>query len=116
MKELTTKERKYFDDLFEERKKKILETKDNIKIKGTSYYVSNSGDDSYDGKSPETAWKTPARVSNAYLNPGDGVFFKRGDLFRGGVLTKPGVSYAAYGEGEKPKFYGCHKSLADPEL
>jgi len=44
------------------------------------------------------------------------VRFKRGDLFRGGIQTKPGVSYLAYGEGEKPKFYGWDKSLADPAL
>jgi len=116
MKELTSKERKYYDDLFEERKKNILEAKDEITVKGTSYYVSNDGDDANDGKTPGTSWKTLDKVSNAYLYPGDGVFFKRGDLFRGTVITKPGVTYAAYGEGKKPTFYGCHKSLADPAL
>lgn len=48
--------------------------------------------------------------------PGDGVKFKRGDLFRGYVATKSGVTYCAYGNGDKPKFYGWDKSLADESL
>lgn len=105
-----------YDRLFEARKKEILQARDELVIQGITYYVSNSGDDSNDGKTPETAWKTLKRVSEAYLNPGDGVLFQRGDLFRGTVQTKPGVSYGAYGTGEKPKFYGSECSLADPSL
>lgn len=105
-----------YNNLFEEKKKKILNAEDNITINGTKYFVSNDGDDKNDGKSPERPWKTLEKVSLAYLNEGDGVLFKRGDLFRGTVKTKPGVTYCAYGNGEKPKFYGCHKSLADPDL
>ncbi len=97
-------------------KKKILEAKDDIEIIGTVYYVSTDGDDNNDGLTPETPWKTPAKVSSAKLNAGDGVRFKRGDLFRGKVTTCPGVTYAAYGEGEKPKFYGWDKDLADGAL
>ena len=51
-----------------------------------------------------------------YLKAGDGVRFKRGDLFRGRVLTRSGVTYAAYGKGDKPKFYAWDKSLADEDL
>lgn len=105
-----------YNSLFEERKKKILNSKSSVVIKGATYYVSNGGDDGNDGKTPETAWKTLKKVSEAYLNEGDGVLFKRGDLFRGTVKTKPGVTYSAYGEGEKPKFYGCHKALSSPVL
>jgi len=82
----------------------------------TAYYVSNDGKDENDGRSPESPWRTLSRVSEADLLPGDGVFFRRGDLFRGFVRTRPGVTYAAYGLGEKPKFYGWDKSLADPSL
>ncbi len=105
-----------FDSVFENKKKNILSAEDKLIIKGTTYYVSNSGDDSNDGRTPETPWETLKKVSEAYLYPGDGVLFKRGDLFRGTVQTKPGVTYAAYGNGEKPKLYGCHKSLANPEI
>lgn len=104
------------DQLFEQRKQEILSTKDALTIKGTTYYVSNAGNDANDGKTPATAWKTNQKVSKADLKPGDGVLFNRGDLFRGMIMTCPGVSYGAYGTGEKPKFYGCEFSLADPAL
>lgn len=105
-----------YDALFEERKQKILNAKDELVIRGTTYYVSNVGNDDSDGKSPETAWKTLQKVSEANLFPGDGVLFRRGDIFRGTVYVKAGVTYAAFGIGDKPKFYGCEKSLADPAL
>lgn len=97
-------------------KSKILAAKDEIVISGKVYYVSDSGDDANDGLTPETAWKTTAKVSSAKLESGDGVRFKRGDLFRGKVKCQPGVTYAAYGEGEKPKIYGWDKDLADKAL
>lgn len=107
---------KQFDDLAEQRKREILDARDEITITGTTYYVSNAGDDENDGKTPETAWKTLAKVSEIPLCVGDGVRFRRGDLFRGFVKAQAGVTYAAYGEGEKPKLYGWDKSLADPAL
>ncbi len=104
------------DALFEQRKQEILNTKDLLKISGTTYYVSNNGDDNNDGKSPETAWKTIERINNAELSYGDGVFFNRGDIFRGCVMAVSGVSYGAYGEGPKPKIYSSDKCLADEAL
>ena len=105
-----------FEAHCEARKQEILHRADALNIVGTTYYVSNRGDDAQDGKTPETAWQTLQRVSEAELAPGDGVLFCRGDLFRGQVKTKPGVSYGAYGVGEKPKLYGWDKSLANPTL
>ncbi len=107
---------KEIDALSEKRKEEILNAKDKIEIKGSVYYVSNTGNDENDGKTPETAWQTLAKVSETELCEGDGVLFRRGDLFRGFVKTHPGVTYAAYGTGDKPKFYGWDKSLADPAL
>lgn len=104
------------DALAKKRIDEILGAKDEVEIKGTTYYVANDGDDAADGKTPATAWKTLARVTEAELAEGDGVRFRRGDLFRGAFKTKPGCTYAAYGEGEKPKFYGWDFSLADPAL
>ena len=105
-----------YNELFEKRKQEILNTKDSLKITGTAYYVSNSGDDKNDGKSENTPWKSFDRVSNADLKSGDGVFFKRGDIFRGSLNAKSGVSYGAYGEGEKPKFYASDKPLNQKDL
>ena len=80
MKEMTKEVRSFYDSLFEGRKRAILESEDVLKIKGTTYYVSNEGDDKNDGLSPKTPWKTIEKVSLADLNEGDGVLFRRGDL------------------------------------
>ena len=45
------------------RKQEILNSEDNLKVTGNVYYVSTSGDDANDGKSPETPWKTLAKVN-----------------------------------------------------
>lgn len=89
---------------------------DQLNIQGTIYYVSQDGCDENDGKSRESAWKSLKKVSEAPLLPGDGVLFRRGDLFRGMVKTRPGVAYGAYGQGKKPRLYGWDKDLADPDL
>ena len=94
----------HLDALRDERMHSILASADQVTISGTTYYVSNDGCDENDGLSPQTAWKTLLKVSEADLLPGDGVRFRRGDLFRGSLKTCPGVTYAAYGEGDKPKF------------
>ncbi len=88
----------------EKLKKKILESKSNYKVKGNVYFVSPTGNDSNDGLTPLTAWKTLARVSNAPdLEPGDVVLLQRGAMFRGhNIGMRPGVTYSAYGEGPKP--------------
>ncbi len=104
------------DALAAKRREEIRSAPDGVSVAGTRYYVAADGDDTADGKSPETAWKTLSRVSEAALLPGDGVFFRRGDLFRGKVLCRKGVTYAAFGEGEKPRFYSWHRDLADPAL
>ena len=103
-------------ELINERRSQILASEDNINVKGATYYVSESGDDSLDGLSEATAWRTLKKVSEAKLLSGDGVLFKRGDTFRGMIFAKEGVTYGAYGEGEKPRLYGWDKDLADPSL
>lgn len=98
-----------------EYRERILNTKTEVSFPGTAYYVSEKGNDDNDGKSPDTAWRTNEKVSNADLAPGDAVLFERGGLFRGQIVTKPGVSYSAYGEGEKPKIYAYKENCAIPE-
>ena len=117
MKEATKEFLAEQEKIYIKRREEILNTKDELEIKGTTYYVSNDGDDNNDGLTPETAWKTPNKINKVWLNPGDGVLFKRGDLFRGqAILSQAGITYGAYGEGEKPKFYGWDEDLADPSL
>ena len=76
----------------------------------TTYYVDNNGDDSHDGLSASTAWKTVAKANAAPLQPGDSVLFRRGATFhetivgsKSGVAGKP-ITYGAYGAGAKPLF------------
>lgn len=104
------------DQKSQRRIEQIRSAKDDITVLGCTYYVSERGDDSFDGKTPDSAWRTLARVNAAELKPGDAVLFCRGDLFRGFFKAQEGVTYAAYGTGEKPRLYGWDKNLADPAL
>ena len=77
-----------------------------IPSNATVYYVSNNGNDSADGRTPATAWKTITKVNNATIAAGSYVCFERGGLWRGELSAKAGVTYTAYGEGDKPMLYG----------
>ena len=107
-------------EITQKRIAEIKSTKTEVKISGCSYYVSNDGSDDNDGKTAENPWKTTERLTAAFKNgelcEGDGVFFKRGDVFRGGFECANGVTYSAYGEGEKPKFFSFFKNAADEDL
>ena len=75
-------------------------------VEGAKYYVSSStGNDTNDGKSPETAWKTLSRANYSGLKPGDGVYLKRGDSWRivDSFKVHDGVTYSAYSTGAKPR-------------
>lgn len=85
---------------------------DELPCSGTKYYVSNTGDDKNDGKTPETAWATLEKVNSAPLKSGDMILFQRGGLWRGHVLAKNGVTYSAYGEGYKPKIWASVDGIA----
>lgn len=92
------------DEKSEKLKNKILNSKSKYTVKGNAYYVSPKGNDKNDGRSPETAWKTLSRISNApELKKGDVVLLERGKMFRGrDIRCVEGVTYSAYGEGPKP--------------
>ena len=87
-------------------KEEILNTPSEYSITGTTYYVSNAGSDYNSGTSPGSPFKTLSKVNSLSLNKGDGVLFRRGDLWRGNVTVKDGVTYSAYGSGDKPRIYG----------
>ena len=81
----------------------------------TTYYVdATSGNDSNNGTSTSTAWKTLGKVMSTSFSPNDFILFKRGEVFRGGGYsfeppygTSSGsVTYADYGTGNKPRIYG----------
>ena len=53
------------------------------KIKGTTYYISNNGDDRNSGTSPEEPWATWDNFERQPLKAGDAVLFERGGIYRG---------------------------------
>lgn len=72
--------------------------------KTATYYVSNNGNDSNDGLSPETAWKTIARVNQDTYIPGDKILFERGGEWENTTLQPQGsgsaeayITIGAYG-------------------
>ncbi len=105
---------KTVDELSAKRISEIRSTPTTVTVTGQKYYISADGDDSKDGKTPETAWKTTEKLNTVKLSEGDGVFFRRGDIFRTETIkASSGVTYSAYGEGEKPKIYRSPENGAD---
>lgn len=100
------------DDKFESRKAEILATESEWTLGegGTVYYVSNNGNDGQIGKTPETAIKTIEKLlgmqKRGTIKAGDVVLFERGGEWHEKLTTKEGVTYSAYGEGDKPRILG----------
>lgn len=83
---------------------------------GTAYYISNAGDDNNNGKSPEKAIATIEKLNSLRLKAGDAVFFERGSTwYSASIHSKAGVTYTAYGEGDKPNLYGSPENGAGSE-
>ena len=99
-------------------KQKVLNATDITDFCGRVYYVSQNGDDNNDGLTPETAIKTHAKVGELPLEAGDAVLFERGSVFRAvnEIQLLSGVTYAAYGVGEKPRIYGSWRDYADESI
>ena len=89
-----------------------------ISTQGTSYYVANDGDDSNDGLSPSSPWKTVEKINNemnsGIINQGDDIYFNRGDtwvypvtltLKKGGNANNEMI-IGSYGIGDYPKLSG----------
>ncbi len=95
------------DTTTDERIRQIRSTESEYAVKpgGKIYYISSSdGDRSSSGLEEHSPRRVESldEVSLLNLNPGDVVLFKRGDTFRGKMTAKAGVTYSAYGYGDKP--------------
>ncbi|NLV20347.1 MAG: T9SS type A sorting domain-containing protein [Bacteroidetes bacterium] len=85
-----------------------------LNASATTYYISSSGNDSANGLSESTPWKTISKLNSSFyiIKPGDRILFKRGDTFHGTIkITKSGTSaspiyFGAYGTGDKPIITG----------
>ena len=84
----------------------------NSAVQATNYYVDPSSTATTANGSLLSPWKTisQANAGTTLLNPGDSVFFKRGELYSGrlviqrsGVAGKP-IVYTNYGIGSLPEF------------
>ena len=78
-----------------------------------SFFVdATKGDDQQNGLTPATAWSSLSRVNSAVFKPGDTIFFKRGQQWKGTLWPKGSGSkgnrivIAAYGEGALPSIDG----------
>jgi parallel beta-helix repeat protein len=83
---------------------------------GTDYYFSNSGDDQINtGTNQNSPFKTILKLNSLSLQPGDNIFFKRGDTLNGQInLVSSGtsvanISFNAYGTGVNPVISGTIK-------
>jgi hypothetical protein len=89
-------------------------------IAAPTYYIDDQGNDSADGTSPGTAWRSLVKIgSNFYPPAGSKILFKRGCswrvdtslVLRGSGVAGPPINYGAYGSinDPKPRFYGSKK-------
>lgn len=84
---------------------------------GTTYYVdAGNGDDSADGTSEKTAWKTIDKVNSTTFYAGDSILFKAGCEWENKTLSPQGsgeegnpIIIGSYGEGDMPKLSGNGK-------
>jgi len=85
------------------------------KAAGTTYYVDATGGlDTNDGLTTGAAWKTISKVNSSAFNPGDSIYFKKGEIWREG-LTPPSsgavgspITFGAYGSGNDPIISGAN--------
>lgn len=99
---------------------KILSTANTdeiYKIKGTKYYISPGGNDNNDGKSPERAFRTIEHLGYVDIEQGDAILFERGSIFRidQSLDLSSGITYGAYGKGDKPKIYASPANYSNAE-
>ena len=81
---------------------------DTSNITGKIFYLSNDGNDSNDGLSINTPWKTLSKLNQMMsaktVKNGDAVLFRRGDTFRGSITMRDNnVTLGSYGNESLPK-------------
>lgn len=62
-----------------------------LTVSGSTYYVSNAGNDANDGKSEDQAWASLEKVNSVSWQPGDRILFKAGDVWNGSLKLR-GIS------------------------
>ena len=77
-------------------------------ITGKIFYLSNEGNDSNDGLTINTPWKTLTKLNQMMsaktVKNGDAVLFRRGDTFRGSITMRDNnITLGSYGNESLPK-------------
>lgn len=79
---------------------------------GTSYYIdSAAGNDTNDGLTTGSAWRTVAKANSHVYASGDSILFACGGVWRERIIPQSGTKdgwlvYGVYGSGAKPLFIG----------
>jgi len=76
---------------------------------GVEYYVDpKTGNDDFEGRSPEAPWKTLDNIVSNNFQPGDKIYLKAGEIYRqtlqvnsSGALANP-IYLSSYGKGAPP--------------
>ena len=113
----TPKSAKESDKAAGEMLKKIEANPDTLKPKsgGKYIYVANNGSDAKGHGYTEDKPVATIGYANLLAKAGDVVVLKRGNFWREYIEGKEGVSYGAYGKGNKPTIYGSPENLANRE-
>ena len=81
-------------------------------INSVIYMDATNGNDSRDGKTPETAWQSLEKINTEEFGPGAIILFKSGEEWKGelrpigsGEADNP-IRLDKYGEGDKPAIHG----------
>lgn len=72
-----------------------------------TFFVAASGDDSADGKTAKTAWRTIAKVNQTRFEPGAQILFRSGDVWR------EQVTVGASGAAGAPITFGAYPNASD---
>ncbi|MFB3787126.1 MAG: right-handed parallel beta-helix repeat-containing protein [bacterium] len=82
---------------------------------GAEYFCdATQGRDTNSGTSPQSAWRTVAKINATSFSPGDTIYFKRGEVWReqltvssSGAAGRP-ITFSAYGSGALPILNGAN--------
>jgi parallel beta-helix repeat protein len=87
-----------------------------LSLEATNYYVKTGGLDAANGLTDGTAWATITKVNSFWatgsFNPGDNIYFKKGDVFYGTITVSESgsvglpITISAYGTGNNPIISG----------
>jgi len=81
-------------------------------VSGTTYYVSNAGNDASNGLSVSASWRTIAKVNSFSFAAGDIILFNKGDTwYETLTVSSTGtnshvITFGAYGSGNAPVISG----------